>query len=83
MADKSEWICLAVFPTWDLLKSSPDCEEYVPMKYGVFFSDPEVQQEEEEVVRVQIPEEFHHPIIHTNLCTAVCVNYLHSTCRVA
>lgn len=39
--------------TWDLLKSSPDWEEYVPMKYGVFFSDPEVehskkQREEEE-----------------------------------
>lgn len=31
------------FVTWDLLRSSPDWEEYVPMKYGVFFSDPEMQ----------------------------------------
>lgn len=53
---------MAVFLTWDLLKSSPDCEEYVPIKYGVFFSDPEVQ-EEEEVVHTQIPEDLHHSVI--------------------
>lgn len=35
--------------TWDLLKSSPDWEEYVPMKYGVFFSDPEVKQHRQEM----------------------------------
>lgn len=35
--------------TWDLLKSSPDWEEYVPMKYGVFFSDPEVESSRADV----------------------------------
>lgn len=34
--------------TWDLLKSSPDWDEYVPMKYGIFFSDPEIQNHSQE-----------------------------------
>lgn len=47
--------------TWDLLRSSPDCDEYVPMKYGGFFSDPEVQQKKNRSQRFKassrIPEE--------------------------
>ena len=36
-----QWGKTCYCPTWERLRSSPDWEEYVPMKYGVFFSDPE------------------------------------------
>lgn len=67
------------------------------MKYGVFFSDPEIQQHRQErqemtfqqsEISVNLVRTYRgtpqFKRIHTNLCTGVCVNCcLRNTCRVA
>lgn len=42
--------------TWDLLRSSPDWDAYVPMKYGGFFSDPEDPREKKRAQKCDGPE---------------------------
>ena len=76
-----------LFLTWDLLKSSPDCDEYVPMKYGVLLSDPEVGQHRREKNVSCAHGSVRNITAGSNpadLCAAACVNCcLRNTSRVA